>query len=176
MKKDIQKIFEKYQTKRVPNKFKLQELLPILEQKYSAYEVSKDMYGNMKYDDRYDDISICYTIDDFDVLDRIQSLEEKANVLALKELFEEDLNPELFDSHEDYLLAQEAQEPYENRIVIFLSLDEDNYITYFNLIGNSEVILNELLVFYGIENDEKDLDNLDFQSYLIALSELGYLD
>ncbi|GEM_PF-4926721 len=61
-------------------------------------------------------------------------------------------------------------------LIIFFDVNHNYYIDSFKLLGNSEKLYNQLVVFLGIHNDDCHLNNRNFQDYLIALSNLGYLN
>ncbi|NOV03843.1 hypothetical protein [Paenibacillus planticolens] len=170
----LQELMDKYKALNIPHKFSLLEADRILKEKYLAVELDKKEFEDLKGDIHvcYENISKCYTIHNEEVLNRLYSAKEKISHFIMIEFLKkqtfhhEDMEK---DKAEMWLEMQQGK-----RINVILE-SENEYITSFTLQGGSDKLLNELIVFKGIDADKCSLDNQEYLYYLQALTQAGYL-
>lgn len=169
----INKLYEKYKMRSIPNKFSIDEIDKILKSEYRVAEIEKSKIGSMIHDPytKFDEIVKCYKIDQQDILMSLFSNEEKSNFAEMIQLNQSEQNT---DYDEQDLFNKEIQEG--KLIVIFLASTDGTFINYFNLLGHSEKVYNKLIVLMGLEKKECIMENPLFQEYLQALAATGYLE
>lgn len=171
----MQELMEKYKELRIPHQFSLQEVDRILNEKYRAVELVKEDFEDLKGDVHvhYDKISKCYTIHDAEILNSLYSAKEKvSHYIMIEFLKKQTFNKEDMDSKQ---LAMSMEMNQGKRINVILE-SENQYISGFTLQGRSNKLLDELVVFKGIDAEKCHLDNEDFLYYLQALIGAGYLE
>lgn len=169
----INKLYEKYKMRSIPNEFSITEIDRILKEEYKATEINKGKIGSMMYDPytNFEEIIKCYKIDQQDILSSLFSKEEKSN---FAEMIQFNQSEQSTQYDEQDFFNQQIQEG--KLIVIFLASTEGTYMNYFNLLGHSEKLYHKLTVLMGVEKEECNLDNPLFQKYLQALDATGYLE
>lgn len=173
MKFNLEELYEQYQQISIPNKFTFKEVKEKLTKEYLAKQTDKKDIDFLLAPDEINDYKQSFIIDNIEILQLLFSEEEKNGLYNLKNLNKKyPLNvKEASKSEIEYTRIQEGE-----YLVIFLDFNERNYINGFKLLGNSRKLYYQLVVFSGICNKDLSLDNRDFQEYLIALSNLGYLE
>ncbi|HFT2186685.1 MULTISPECIES: hypothetical protein [Bacillus] len=169
----INKLYEKYKMRNIPNKFSIDEIDTILKSEYRATEIKKNKIGSIYLDTNieFKEIVKCYKIEEKAVLMELFSDAEKKNFAEMIQLNQSEQNT---DFNEQDLFNKEIQEG--KLIVIFLASADGTYINYFNLLGHSEMMYNKLTVLMGLEKEECNIENPLFQEYLQALAAIGYLE
>lgn len=171
----MQELMEKYEELKIPNKYSLQEVDHILKKKYMAIELEKKDFEDLKGDVhvQYEKISKCYTIQNEEVLNSLYSAKEKVDHFIMIEfLKKQNFNNDDTDSKRIEMSMEINQ---GKRINVILE-SENQYISGFTLQGRSNKLLNELVVFRGIDSDKCNLENHEFLYYVQALLESGYMN
>ncbi|MEH6933705.1 hypothetical protein [Bacillus sp. JJ783] len=169
----INKLYEKYKMRNIPNKFSIDEIDTILKSEYGVTEIEKNKIGSIHLDSniKFREIVKCYKIEEKAVLMSLFSDEEKNNFAEMMQLNQSEQNTD-FDERDFF--NKEIQEG--KLIVIFLASTDGTYVNYFNLLGHSEIVYNKLTVLMGLEKEECNIENPLFQEYLQALAATGYLE
>ncbi|WP_212935772.1 hypothetical protein [Bacillus hominis] len=169
----INKLYEKYKMRNIPNKFSINEIDGVLKDEYKVTEIEKGKIGYMMHDSytNFDEIIKCYKIDQQDILLSLFSDEENSNFAEMVKLYQSEKH--MHYDEQDFF-NQQIQEG--KLIVIFLASKDGTFINYFNLLGHSEKVYHKLTVFMGLEKEECSIDNPLFQEYLQALDATGYLE
>ncbi|KAA0766602.1 hypothetical protein [Bacillus sp. SH5-2] len=169
----LNKLYEKYKMRSIPNEFSIIEIDRILKEEYKATEIDKDKIGSMMHDPytNFAEIIKCYKIDQQDILSNLFSNEEKSNFAETIQFNQSEQNTQ-YDEQDFF--NQQIQEG--KLIIIFIASMDGTYMNYFNLLGHSEKLYYKLTVLMGVEKEECNLDNPLFQKYLQALDATGYLE
>ncbi|BFT72469.1 hypothetical protein [Paenibacillus sp. P36] len=170
----MQGLLEKYEELKIPNKFSLQEVDNLLKKKYMAIELDKMEFEDLKGDVhvQYNKITKCYAIQNEEVLNSLYSAKEKVDHFIMIEfLRKQNFNNDDSDSKRQEMSLEVNQ---GKRINVILE-SENQYISGFTLQGRSNKLLNELVVFKGIDSDKCNLENQEFLYYIQALLESGYI-
>ncbi|HDR6255658.1 hypothetical protein [Bacillus cereus] len=169
----LNKLYEKYTMRNIPNKFSINEIDSILKDEYKVTEIDKSTIGSMIHDPdtNFDEIVKCYKIDKHDILSQLFSVEEKGNFAEVTRLYQSDES-----THYDEQDLYNQQIQTGKLVVIFLASTDGTFVNYFNLLGHSEKMYQKLTVLMGLEKEDCNLDNPLFQEYLQALSATGYLE
>lgn len=160
-----EEMYRKYKNLNIPLQYSIEEISNIYLKKYNAVEIDKKFFIDLKKDPyvNYSKIVKCFVINDKKILDHLFSKEEKEHHLEFRKEISQ-LYPE-----EDFVIE-------EGRLLnIILESDDNNTISSFTLQGKSDKIFYELIVFKGIKNEDIKLDNINFQEYLQALVQSGYI-
>ncbi|TXK77023.1 hypothetical protein [Paenibacillus sp. N3.4] len=170
----MQELMEKYKELEIPNKFSLQEADNILKKKYLATELDKKEFEDLKGDIHvhYEKISKCYTIQNEEVLNSLYSATEKiSRFIMMEHLKKQAFNNDDMDIKKLEMWREVNQ---GSRINVILE-SENQYISGFTIQGGSDKLVNELVVFKGIDSEKCVLENQEFLYYLQALLKAGYL-
>ncbi|WP_439022482.1 hypothetical protein [Bacillus thuringiensis] len=169
----LNKLYEKYKMRSIPNEFSIIEFDRILKEEYKATEIDKGKIGSMMHYPytNFAEIIKCYKIDQQDILSNLFSNEEKSNFAEMIQFNQSEQNTQ-YDEQDFF--NQQIQEG--KLIIIFIASMDGTYMNYFNLLGHSEKLYHKLTVFMGVEKEECNLDNPLFQKYLQALDATGYLE
>ncbi|PEJ59951.1 hypothetical protein CN692_04000 [Bacillus sp. AFS002410] len=162
----IKELNAKFQSKKIPNYFLIDDIDRIYKEKYKIKELAIEDFLELKEDSHVDFTNIikCYQIDDETVLNNLSSEEEKE---SQQEFYEFLLNT--YPDEEFKLKDQKI-------INIILESKDGKRISGYTIQGcRCDYIEKELVVFIGIEMENQKLDNIKFINYLNALDEIGYL-
>lgn len=173
----MQGLLEKYEELKIPNKFSLQEVDNLLKKKYMAIELDKMEFEDLKGDVhvQYNKITKCYAIQNEEVLNSLYSAKEKVDHFIMIEfLRKQNFNND--DSNDsDSKRKEMSMEVNQGKRINVILESENQYISGFTLQGRSNKLLNELVVFKGIDSDKCNLENQEFLYYVQALLESGYI-
>ena len=165
-------LYKEYLNLSIPNKYLFSDVEGILINEYLAKSIDKkemEFLIDSQEINRYDR---CYVIDNDETLNNLFTEQEKKDFISLRELNKQ-FPLEVAKSTKndiEYTRIQEGE-----YLVIFLGIDSDEYIQDIKLIGNSEKMFNRLVILMGINKENCTLENREFQDYLRALLNLGYL-
>ncbi|WP_445491769.1 hypothetical protein [Niallia sp. 03133] len=167
---NLNKLHQNFMESELPYKYSLVDVSNLLMTKYQAKEKDKEDFKDLNSDSFVNSrkIIFCFTIDEDKVLNSILSEEEKKEREYIKKQILNDL--ELSEEEKQQITIE------ENSInIIFESIDK-KFISNFSIQGGSEQLLNELLVFKGINENDCVLGNEEYETFLIALFNTGYIN
>ncbi|MFP7473386.1 hypothetical protein SFC55_20475 [Niallia taxi] len=170
---EIKKLYEKYLNLKMPKKYSFSEAQNIFLNEYLAKEIDIKELSFLIDSQEVKIFDKAYIIDKVEILNSLFTEEEKQQFLAIKEMNTEfPLNYDQATKSEiEYSRIQEGE-----YLLVFLGINKNNYIRDIKLIGNSEKLYDRLIILMGIDQEESYIENKDFQEYIKALSNLGYLD
>jgi hypothetical protein len=149
----------------LPHKMTLEQIYEILETKYKAHEVELRSLVTIPRDKgiRFNRIAKCYIIDDPAILDNIQSENEKKK----------------FQEKYDQYVEEHDDEPYPaevgKQIDVVIESFDDKHCNAMTFNGDCRVILDEMIVFFGVRQEEVDLESERYRIYLRTLQKLNYI-
>jgi hypothetical protein len=170
----MQELFEKYKELKIPNRFTLKEVENIFKKKYLVIELDKKEFGDLEGDIHvnYEKISKCYSIQNEEVLNSLYSTKEKISVFIMLELLKKE---KLSTKDNDNYNADMWREIHEGRRINIILESENQYLSNFTIQGMSDKLVNELIVFTGLDSEKCTLENQEFLYYLQALLKAGYI-
>lgn len=173
MSSTIEELNKKYTRLSIPNQYKIKEAETILMKDYSAVSYPIKEVAFLLSPEEEKRLDTCYKIDDPEVLFNLFSEQEKRDLKELKEMNKQNpLNLEIANKSEvEYTRIQEG-----NYVMVFFGTDHQGKIQEVKLLGHSQRMFDLMTVFIGVDHNQCTLENRDFQEYLLALSNLGYLD
>lgn len=163
-------LHKRYQLSQIPSKYSLNDIMVILQEKYKAREVEKHFFEDLKKDSHvnYDQIIICFKLDDKEILNELFSEEEKKmhEELAINNM------KYSFKSDQDFMW-KDIQEGK----LIFIILESSNEIelTAFTIQGVCKKLYTDLLIYKGIDVEKCIPGNSIYERHLKLLFDAGYI-
>ncbi|MBW3111604.1 hypothetical protein KYJ26_07170 [Bacillus sp. MCCB 382] len=169
----IEELYKKYARLTIPNQYNIQEAETILTKEYSAVSYPLKEVAFLLSPEEEKRLDTCFKIEDPGVLFMLFTEQEKKDLKEWKEINKQNpLNLEIVTKSEvEYTRIQEG-----NYVMVFFGTDQEGKIQEVKLLGHSQKMFDLLTVCMGVDHKLCTLENRDFQEYLMALSNLGYID
>lgn len=153
---NFKEIHQRFIESGLPYKYTIDDISNLLIKKYQAKKRDKEDFQDLNSDIfvNHQKIVYCYTIDEEEVLNNILSQEEK--------------------EERDYIKKQILKE--ESAVNIIIESNDKKFISNFTIQGSSNQILNELIIFKGINEEDCVLGNEEYEYFLRALVNVGYIN
>ncbi|MED1441935.1 hypothetical protein NSQ61_01000 [Aeribacillus sp. FSL K6-1121] len=167
---NFKEIHQRFIESGLPYKYSIDEVSNILEKKYQAKKRDQEDFQDLNSDPfvNRQNIVYCYTIDDEEVLNNILSQEEKKERDYIKKQI---LNDQKLSQEEKNQIIKD-----ETAINIIIESDDQKFISNFTIQGSSNQILNEFIIFKGINEEDCVLGNEEYEYFLRALVRGGYIN
>ncbi|MDX8346334.1 hypothetical protein [Rossellomorea sp. YZS02] len=173
MSSTIEELYKRYKHLSIPNQYTIKEAKTFLMREYSAVSYPIKEVAFLLSPDEEKRLDTCFKLEDPEVLLNLFTEQEKKDIEELKEMNKQNpLNLEIATKSEvEYTRIQEG-----HYVMVFFGTDHEGKIQDVKLLGHSQKMFDLMTVFIGVDLNQSTLDNRDFQEYLRALSNLGYLD
>ena len=173
MSSTMEELYTKYARLCIPNQYNIKEAKAILTKEYSAVSYPLKEVAFLLSPEEVKVLDTCFKMEDPRVLFKLFTEQEKKDIEELKEMNKQyPLKLEIATKSEvEYTKIQEG-----HYVMVFFGTDHEGKIQDVKLLGHSQKMFDLLTVFMGVDHKQCTLENRDFQEYLIALSNLGYID
>lgn len=166
---NLQKAHEAFMKSKLQCRYSLNEAEDYLTTKYRAKLRDKKDFESLSSDPfvNFQNVVNCLTIEDEELINSLLSEDEKEE---RKHVQREILNNSELNEEEKQQILQD-----EMTVNILIESTDNKFISNFTIQGGSDRILNQLSILKGIDQQSCFLGNEDYENFLHALVNEGYI-